>query len=300
VRRSPQPKRTTIAELGLSSFFYATFVPLMSDLNFIEVGGIDKIILSYFSSAPVNAALEPLYISYPAEITMIGLIKYILLVAVMLITGITILRSAIHKRKMPVWDLIVIVLGFTIILYCVPRVLIGDIPILLLYLPAIFSIAWLYGRGKGKHSKSFAVFVFVIMVLTIPIYYEMNVSNNLLNNTDVGNGEIVQATRWYDTYANEYSVSSDTFTASAMMVYADEGQYGKLNIMDLSEVQFLVQKGPEPGAGSIFVLNNDLNKVDVNNWVTLKPWSASAAPIETNMQLSHVYNGQHISMYVQS
>ena len=83
-----------VVELGISKFFYNTWLPLMTKTDIIESSGLDKFMLSYFGYGSLNPVsknpLDIMFVTYPYSITIINIVKYFVLVVSLVLTLITI------------------------------------------------------------------------------------------------------------------------------------------------------------------------------------------------------------------
>lgn len=285
-----------VVELGLSSIVYKIFIPLISDSGFIELSGMDKFLLSYFSSMQSDTSLSHLVLTYPLSITILNLIKYGLLLVSISIFMLLFLSRFNGKHEEPLDLLLCSVVAYSFF-YGLMRMSIGGMGISQLYMPGIFSVFYFY-RFRGIY-KYWSVFVICIILLIIPINYYVYIHNDLLDKTDNIYSYIASPANWYqdNLLLEESCIKSDELTKNFLRFYSPYNVSYNMDLLSLADVLFLTNGQPIPTVKEYFVINYELNLISIGNWVVIKSWSRFKGLIDTNVKLNKAYDISNIAIY---
>ncbi|MDY0387771.1 MAG: hypothetical protein RBT65_11755 [Methanolobus sp.] len=286
-----------IAQLGLSQFFYQTFVPtIMSD---IEITGFDKFMNAYFNKEPVTNQLviSKLLITYPQIITTISLIKYTtILMSIILFLYLLIQKYKINN-KINVFDQVTLSFVAVYFFYGLVRLAIGGFPITLLYFPGIICIIWLYRHSNWKNMATFSILIILILN---PVYtFSMNeaVPKDNIHNTDY----IKQSSNWYFQHKNkDISSVSDELTRNLFQYYIHDktNNLHTTSIIKSDQISFLLQDpSSQQNQKNYYILNYYSSSMSIQNWRILKSWKYSESVINSNNNISKIYDNNGLSIH---
>jgi hypothetical protein len=295
-----------IMELGLSEFFYKGFIPTIKAVQTLEISGIDKFLLSYFSISVPETFLSDIYLIYPKTISIISATKYIFLLFSIIIFLIYSYKNKSHKTY-DKYDLMIISFILFNLLFAILRLYIGGIVITAIYMPAILSICRLH--YLGKMYKSWAISITIILLLTTPLYYHELSSANLINRID-DYEYLEESAFWYMNNSGNDDAISDELTKNFFIFFSLE-RFGdridneinfayiekKITIFYLDDIKNLLQISSDICQKKYFFINYKLNSISLENWISVRSWKASKYKIENNINLNKIYDISYLSVY---
>ncbi len=294
----------SIAQLGLSNFLYGTIITTYKTLN-VELSGIDKILLSY-SQYGTQTLLEDIYLTFPNVISILSVAKYLILYISIIIFMIIMINRLIRKKDAYISsDLFLFSLILTFFLYSILRISLGGMIFTLFYWPGIFATIWLYRSGS---FKKWAVFVILIVLIIVPTCYSLNYIYNTINKDENKFENIRMPTYWYFEHKPDsiFSIAvTDELTKGMFHLYAlekDKTLYYtdiKTTVTRLSTQNtiFLIQKTDKSGTGKYFIINYNLNSMNLDNWIVIKSWKFSKDKIESNIKIHKIYDVDSLAFY---
>lgn len=296
-----------IVQLGFSRFVYDTFLKVIINTNYIEISGIDKFILHYFSSG-TETLLDTIVLNYPKIISILFAFKYLLLLASISLFIYVLGKKITQQHSINSFDCIILSFVFMALLYSIIRLHIGQVVLIYLYLPGIMSIAWLYQSSLS--TKKVAVLFTLLLFLIAPVSYYMLYDNNLINSDDNQYDKIKIPSDWYYNNGNLDVVSDELTRGLFSMFYSENNvninEKGNsvtdrqkiISAMSFNDVLYILNISQSNPARRVFVINYDLNSINLHNWVTVKTWRDSKNKIESNVNINKVYDMSDLSIYI--
>jgi hypothetical protein len=281
--------------LSVSQFIQTTFIPMLKHLV-SEISAINKFIISYLSPNIIDTQLKNLFISYPRIISVISGIKYLLLLASIILFIITAVKAHKAKRETSAPQVIVLSIIITAFIYGLLRFIIGQIPVTGLFFPGILCVAWL----SRKYKRWSYIIIMSLLVLT-PLYYFVHYNCNLLNNDLRINEKINSSALWLTDNGNTiFLVRSDELTKNLILFkQSSEKETGRLNnVQRITSADAVnLTEGSDVSPDTYFIINYKLNTMSLDNWIIIKSWNFAKEKINSNYNTNKTYDNSDICIY---
>lgn len=290
-------------ELGLSDFFYKSMIPTLKQSQYLEMSGIEKLLVYYFNRSSENA-LGDLILSFPHILSLISGIKYMILLCSIIVFFSAIHNKIVKKKPIDQFDLVTSAFLLMTGIYGLTRLYIGAIIVTLLYIPGIFCTTWIY--RFSKMYKNWALFVLLSLLILVPIY-EFNLFNNKLTNVDENKFESINdSSSWYFIHTDSPITVSDELTKNLFLLnfygntsnFNNREIYNSTQLLSPKDVLFLVQ-GSQPTkiSDKYYIINYKLNANSLQNWIVIKSWNYSRIQCEENRLINNIYETNSISIF---
>lgn len=281
-----------IVEMGLTEFVYNNFIHALKSPDSFTMSGLDKFLLSYFSTNIQDNIIRDLYLQYPDSVTYYGYVKYGILLVFLTIFLINFISSRRLKYKLE--SIFIISILSSMVIWAAIRLLIGHVEVGFFYYPAIFSIAWVYRNGRS--FKRWALVGAVLLLALNPVYHFM-VSTEDLSNKDVNQFNYLHMPlSWCRDKTSDSEMRSDELTKNFYhMAYRTQD----FQTLDVNDVAFLLNRR-ENSPNNYFILNNNLKILDIGNWIQIKPWMVTDHLLNKNIKVNKILDSEKISIYTQS
>jgi hypothetical protein len=288
-----------VVQMGLSRFLYQSFIPTLKQSVSIELTAIDKFLIAYFQTEPLNhqTVISDLLITYPQEVTFISLIKYSIILLSILIFTYLFIRKWVTSKEVIFYDQLTITFVVSYFIYGTIRFFIGGSPITLLYIPGILCIIWIYRYTTWKFWAIFSISL--ILILTPAYTISMN---SVAPKDNVYETEYIKSSsNWYFEHMNLDVISvSDELTRNLFQIYIYQStsHLHTVSIIKRDEIEFLLQNSTiTQSQNNYYILNYKSTSMSIQQWRIIKSWKYSKNKIETNNEISKVYDVGHLSMY---
>ena len=279
-----------IIEMGLTEFVYDNFIYALKSPESFTMSVLDKFLLAYFSTNIKDNIIRDMYIQYPGSINFYGYIKYFILLAFLVLFFISFIYNTNVRYKRE--TAFVISILSSMLIWAAIRLLIGHVEIGFFYYPAIFSIAWLYRNGGS--FKRWATIGVVILLILNPIYHIL-IYNSNLSNKDIDKFDYINMPlSWCKEETNGAQTKSDELTKN---FYLLEYRSNNFQTFDENDVAFLLNRR-EHSPNDLFVINRDLNILNIGNWIQIKPWRISDDILNGNKKINKVLSTDKIFIYM--
>ena len=177
------------------------------------------------------------------------------------------------------------------VIWAVIRLMIGHVEIGFFYYPAVFSIAWMYSNGGS--IKKWAIAGIIILLAMNPIYHIL-IYNEDLSNKDLDKFNYLSLPlSWCKEETNATQMRSDELTKNYyIMSYRTQN----FQTLDENDVAFLIKR-TEYSSNDYFIINNDLNALNVGNWIQIVPWKVNEHLLENNEKINKILNSEKVFIY---
>ena len=278
-----------IAELGLTEFVYNNFINALKSSDSFTLSVLDKFVLSYFSASAQDNILRDIYLHYPQSITYYGYVKYGILLVFLTLFLIHFITSVNTRYK--IHSIFIISILSSMVIWAVIRLMIGHVEIGFFYYPAVFSIAWMYSNGGS--IKKWAIAGIIILLAMNPIYHIL-IYNEDLSNKDLDKFNYLSLPlSWCKEETNATQMRSDELTKNYyIMSYRTQN----FQTLDENDVAFLIKR-TEYSSNDYFIINNDLNALNVGNWIQIVPWKVNEHLLENNEKINKILNSEKVFIY---
>lgn len=299
-----------VVELGFSRFFYNNIIPTFMSNNYVEISAIERFISSYFFKHYSEFPLNDLLVNFPMSVSILSAIKYSLLIISILVFMFIMFKKIAAKDTLD-FSLIGV---FTILVvsafYALLRLYIGQAFINYIYLPGILSISWLYNYSSTLRRGTI-VLVLLILIICPLTYYETS-THNLINKDSNKFGILKEPSDWCFNHENSKNVASDVLTHGIFSYYYTERKIeakssscfnnSELHLFTTNDVLLVLNRSDSSETYSSetytnFIVNYDLNIINLNNWVVIKSWDFSEDVIKNNPRLNKIYDLDNISIF---
>lgn len=291
-------------EFGLSNFFYKSVIPTLKQSQYLELSSIDKFLISYLHTHNENS-LGDFVISFPSLVSIIGAVKYLVLLCSIFIFFFAIYNKVIEKKPINQFDLVTGTFILMTGIYGLIRLYIGGMIITLLYLPGILCTIWLY--RFSKKYKSWATFVLLILLILVPIHEYTLYHNSLINRDENKFAYVKNPASWYFEHASYSIGASDELTKNLFLLnYYDNTHdlnnrevYNSIQLLLSKDVLFLMQRStpPKKDSGKYYIINYKLNVNNLENWITINSWRYYKTQLEENHAINKIYETNSISIF---
>ena len=278
-----------IAELGLTEFVYNNFINALKSSDSFTLSVLDKFVLSYFSANAQDNILRDIYLHYPQSITYYGYVKYGILLVFLTLFLIHFITSINTRYK--IHSIFIISILSSMVIWAVIRLMIGHVEIGFFYYPAVFSIAWMYSNGGS--IKKWAIAGIIILLAMNPIYHIL-IYNEDLSNKDLDKFNYLSLPlSWCKEETSGTQMRSDELTKNYyIMSYRTQN----FQTLDENDVAFLIKR-TEYSSNDYFIINNDLNALNVGNWIQIVPWKVNEYLLENNEKINKILNSEKVFIY---
>lgn len=296
---------TLIVELGLFNFVYQVFLPSINNANELQLSTIDKLLASYLSIVNTPDPILDLFIVKPTLLFPLGLIKQGSLMISALITFILVIKKVKLKKELGSTDNILLSIIIASILIALIRLPLGDNIFTAFSFSGEIAVLWLYYYSRSL--TKFVAIIVAILLITTPCYYYEMYSHNLIN---MDNNEYINIncpSKWLYQYEDKdnATIASDELTKNIVAIYLSMERgvlYSNItqsvNIVTADNIFFLTQKPYQRiPLDKYFLINYNLNRLCIQNWIYLKSWAYSKPVINNNKRLNKIYESQHINVY---
>jgi hypothetical protein len=281
-----------IVELGLTEFVYNNFIHALKSSDSFTTSVLDKFLLSYFAASIQDNILKDIYLHYPQGITLYGYIKYGILLAFLILFLIYFISlPEMRHRIKPIFILSIL---SSMVIWAFIRLMIGHVEIGFFYYPAIFSIAWIFRNG-GSFRRWAAVGVIVLLALN-PVYHFM-IYNGELSNKDVDKFNYLNLPlSWIKEESSGELIRGDELTKN---FYLMSFRTQDFQTLDENDVAFLLNRS-EYNVNNYFIINENLNVIDIVNWVQIEPWRHFGGALDCNKRISKILDSEKILIYMRT
>ncbi len=294
-------------ELGLSRFFYGVFIPTLRAAQDFEMSGLDKFLIAYVNPELSATSLSPIMVSYPAIISVISGIKYLFLVATILIFCTIVVKTIFKEKSLDHASLFILAILLMQGIYAIPRIMIGGIVVTYLWLPGILCVAQFSELSKRLRVWAFTV-LFVILICTILYYFAMDSGDHIdRNEYQFSNYEI--PVHWFFKVNDGNLAVSDELTNDFFILHSLKYSVAhgappdydaiakKHRIMPTEDARVLVQLSDGTLDTKYYILNQRLKGMSLQNWIIVKSWHYSSEMIDCNDQINKIYGVPLLSVY---
>jgi len=278
-----------IVELGLTEFVYNNFIYALKSPDSFTMSVLDKFLLSYFAVDVKNSIIKDIYLQYPQSITFYGYFKYGILLAFLIIFLIFFISSA--QMRYRIEAIFIISIFSSMVIWAFVRLMIGHVEVGFFYYPAIFSMAWIFRNGGS--FKKWAMFGIIILLAMNPIYHFL-IYNEDLSNKDMDRfNYLALPLSWVREESSGNEIRSDELTKNFYLMSYRTRDFQTLEVND---VAFLLNRS-NYNNNDYFVINKNLNTIDIVNWIQIAPWKYFDDLIDFNKKLSKVLNSEKVIVY---
>lgn len=290
-------------ELGLSDFFYKSMIPTLKQSQYLELSGIEKLLVYYFNRSN-ELALADLISPFPQMMSIISIIKYVLLLG-----SIFIFFNFMHKkilRKEPINQFDLVTGSFILMtgVYGLMRLYIGGVIVTLLYIPGILCTIWMYRFSKD--NKNWALFAITLLLILVPAYEYSLYHNDLTNKDENRYSSVNDSASWFFKHTDNSIAVSDELTKNLFLLsyydntrdFANRKAYNSIQLLLPKDVLFLVQKSvTSKPIEKYYIINYELNTNSLQNWIVIKSWRHSKIQLEKNNLINNIYETNSISIF---
>ncbi len=183
-----------------------------------------------------------------------------------------------------------------------PGLLLGGGVVGLIYLPAIFSIIWLF-QYHGKIVRKVAIISFCAVFVLTPMYYAISYESNVVNYDSNRYQNILPIALWSSQITDEnINITSDELTMGYIQLYRSKFStdnistiQNQISIISSNEVESIEGLSKNVSKDMI-ILNTNLNSMSIEQWRILKSWTLTMKVIQINPSYSIIYSSQGISI----
>jgi len=293
-----------ITQLGLFNFVYGVFLPTLEDMRTLELSTIDKFFVSYISKDIVQTQLSNLIILKPQVLFPLGIIKQASLMLSIFISILLIFKKFKHTKVFESSDMVLICITISAVFYGLIRIPLGATDILTcMTLPGMISISWLY--RYSAIFKKWSVLISIFLIFSSLFYYYEIYDNELMNKDSYEFINIDTTSRWFYEYCFGHAiVASDELTKNIYIIYLSIEQNmaysnitSSVNILTTPDILFLLQQPCElKPANKYYLINYNLNRLCIGNWMYINSWKKSENIINHNSHLNS-YEARCINIY---
>ena len=295
----------SIIELGFSKFLYNNIIPTFMNNNYVEISSIDKFISLYISRNYSEFPLNDLLVNFPISVSILSAIKYSLLILSILVFMFIVFKKIVAKDTLDFSLIGVLSIVVASAFYAFLRFYIGQVFINYIYLPGILSASWLYSYSPTLRKGT--IFLVLLILIICPLTYYETSTHNLINK-DLNKFEILKKpSEWCFNHGNSKDVTSDVLTQGVFSydyterkIEAKSLSYlnnSELHLFTTNDVLFILNRSDSSETYNNFVINYDLNIINLNNWIVIKSWTFSKNVIENNPRLNKIYDLDNIAVF---
>lgn len=295
-----------VVELGFSRFFYNNILPTVLNTNYVEISSIDKFISSYISKNYFDFPLSNFLVDYPMSISILSAIKYSLLLISILFFTFIIFKKITARDTLDFSSVGIFSILVASVFYAFLRLHIGQVFITYIYLPGILSASWLY-QYSPVYRKGVTCLILFLLVICPINYYEIS-THNLMNKDPNKFETLEEPSFWCFYHQGPNKIASDILTQGISNYYYTEKQIDaeknssflnnhKLNLLTTDNALLILNRSDSSETYGNFLINYDLNTMNLNNWVIIKSWKPSRNIIENNPRLNKIYDLNSVAVF---
>lgn len=278
-----------IAELGLTEFVYNNFIHALKSPYSFTMSVLEKFLLYYFNPNVQDNILKDIYLRYPPTITFYGYIKYGILLAFLILFLIHFISSAeLRSRIEPIF---IISILLSMMIWAFIRLMIGHVEVGFFYYPAIFSMAWIFRNGRP--FKKWVMAGLIILLALNPIYHFLIYNEELSNKDEDKFNYLSLPLSWVSEESSGNLIRSDELTKN---FYLMSFRTQEFQTLDENDVAFLLNRS-NYSTNKYFIINKNLNTIDIVNWIQIRPWEYFDDPLNRNEKLSKILNSEKVIIY---
>jgi len=250
-------------------------------------------------------------VSYPAVISVISAVKYMLLAVIILIFCLVVMKIIFKEGSLDHVNLLVLAILIMQGVYAIPRLFIGGIVVTALWLPGVLCVARFSGMSKKLRVWTFVV-LSVILVCTA-LYYCTMESGGYIDRDEYQFTSYKAPVHWFFKTNNGDLAVSDELTNDFFILYslkysiahgASSPDYDVIaqqhKILPTEDAQVLVQLSEGSLGTKYYILNQRLARMSLQNWIIVQSWGYSGEQIDGNDQVSKIYDVPLVSIYYPS
>jgi hypothetical protein len=265
----------------------------------LDVSAADKFFSAYIykTSNPEMPYISELLINFPPIITVISALKYLILCISIFIFILVYIKKIYKKVDTSIFDLFTASILMSGLLYFFIRTYIGNVAITSIFLPGVLCIIWLYqNTNKFQNYAKFAILILLILTPT----YTCIIETSDLRNQPVYESEYLKASSsWYFKNKGDDIGVSDEMSRNLMSMFIFE-KYNyscEIKILSLKDAGFLVQELNPKDSQKYYLINYQLRRMSLQNWVIIKTWRLFKNLIDSNKYICKIYDLDSISIY---
>lgn len=288
-----------VTQFGLSRFVYNTFIPTLKATSDLEISAVDKFLSAYIYTQPNPeiSAISELLLNFPLIITIISALKYLIICISIAFFVLLCIKKISTKMKLTVFDLFIVSVLMSEFIYFLIRTYIGGISITSLFLPGIFCIIWLY-QYSSKYQKWPKLAIIILLVLTPTYTYYIDLYN--VRNQQLYENEYLKvSSNWYFENKGDNIGVSDEMSRNliSMFIYEEFHCLSEIKILPQEDAGFLVNKLSLENSQKYYLINYQLRRMSLQNWVIIKTWRFFENSIDSNKHICKIYDLNSLSIY---
>ncbi|ACJ17345.1 hypothetical protein TON_1854 [Thermococcus onnurineus NA1] len=290
--------------LGMHGYVYDIFV---KQTVYYRVGitGFEKFIASYISQEKSGFPWKDMLIAYPKIISILGLIKYGILLTFIFLGIVYMVKQLKISRNLNSYTMVFLAILIANIGYLIARLPFGYLSIGSLFLPGIVGLCFIYRHFKDYKRRVSLLLIGVIIVCANSVNYLVLSSEDLINR-DLGYYKYVEISAgWYSEYKDDSKIGlTDVLTKSFFWEHICHNIIKKGEKLpsiysyfwsDPAYVLSVVKKGKNDSLKSAYyILNIRLNTLEFDAWVTTKSWQYYLEVIDSDFRLNRIYDSRNI------
>lgn len=292
-----------IVLLGMHRYVYEVFIKQIAYVDIII--GFEKFIASYISQEKSRFLWKDLLITYPKIISILGIIKYGILITFIFLGIIYVIKQLKVSRNLNSYAVVFLATLIARIGYLITRLPFGYLSIGTLFVPGIVGLCFIYRHFKEYRRRISLLLVGAIIIGANSVNYFVLSSEDLINR-DLGYYEYVEISAgWYSKYKDDSKIGlTDVLTKSFFWEHICHNILKKGEKppsiysyfwSDPAYVLSVAKKGESHSLKSAYyILNIRLNTLEFDGWVTTKSWRYYLKVINTDFRLSKIYDSKDI------
>lgn len=278
-----------VAELGLTEFVYNNFIHALKSSDSFTMSVLDKFLLAYFNANVRDNILNDIYLHYPQTVTFYGYIKYGILLAFLIIFLVHFISSV--KMRYKIESIFIISIFSSMVIWAFIRLMIGHVEVGFFYYPAILSMAWIFRNGGS--FKKWAIVGIIILLALNPIYHFLIYNEELSNKDAEKFNYLGLPLSWVKEESSGNQIRSDELTKN---FYLMSFRTQDFQTLDVNDVAFLLNR-TNYNTNNYFIINKDLNIIDIVNWIQIEPWKYFDDLLDSNDRLLKILNSEKVIIY---
>lgn len=286
-------------QLGLSRFVYDSFIPMLKVSSDLDVSAAEKFFSAYIYkiSNPEIPYISELLINFLPIITVISALKYLILCISIFIFISLYIKKVYKKADISIFDLFTVSILMSELLYFFIRTYIGDIAVTSIFLPGMLCIIWLY-QNTNKF-QNYAKFAILVLLILTPSYTYIIETSDLRNQQIYENEYLKASSSWYFENKGDNIGVSDEMSRNliSMFIFEKYNYSYEIKILSLKDAGFLVQKLNSKDYQKYYLINYQLRRMSLQNWVIIKTWRLFKNSIDSNKHICKIYDLDSVSIY---
>lgn len=304
-----------IIELGIKKFLYDVYIP--SEMHYLKNGilmSATSKLLSMFFGQHSNSGISRYLFSAPPELTLVYLVKYTIVMALLGITILWVVCGYLNKctnikkeRGITISVFLYIALLTEAVIWIIIRAQMGGVPIPNLFLPSLLGTLVLFQYFNKKLKIISAILLVTLLVIVILNQYII-LSNDVINRDTTFAKEYYAPSMFYlSKVGTTETLVSDEYTKDIILAYISYVSRTKnptrlfrkfklITINELIDITLPTISDKPWHNNEIFIINFNLHSSSINNWIVIKSWINYISEISVNPNYNTIYSNTQVIM----